>query len=680
MNSRSRMCIWKISKLLGCRYSGITTTVDIAGAFSSQPECARHRMVSTSNTRLQVNVFWPQTIPSRPTVRAVSSGRSLGLTRHWLQMTSSSSKQRRSYGSKAPETETVADIAKVLSEIEKRGEYEVPDLKVSDFPDLTSALHPSSECLDKHIKDWLLKHDLQTYFGSSQAFEKYLAFKCHHMVLRFFHDASVEKAAWACYWSEILFIADDLVDESSDGHNAEVTIPKFLEFFLIMLWSFPREMQAVYELLDFLNHVPELRQRSRELLDKTVSESLLLPGTEYPYKLSPLGSAFRESWIMAARERSTEYMQQFGSRFQECLVAAIKDGMNPHIDKVPTFEEFMGWSSVSVGTRFWASMAGHIYDAPLPNEVFFGPNVQQMLIQTSSAVRLINDLYSVRKDLKSTELNAVSVLAYHLNCSLVEASHEVIKELMKRHTNMRALNARIERETPAEDLPGVRQLVKVCFSELGGSIDFYKNCPRYHQKFSKQDAEATPAPFKEDFMRLKARTLLCTVIRAPTVKADKQWDPSLVIYLFEQFFDVPGANSTDLLVSPLGGTFSNATWGTLGVAEFPIRLSADPSAPVIGNSPALFFFNKGPTSSIYKLITLETPKYKGTIFAVTEFQSSNPADPSLEAEFTVSGGTGSFRGSSGYIRVTAADVGEDHVTYKYEVYLSTCVRTPLMFQ
>ncbi|KAL3691982.1 hypothetical protein R1sor_005633 [Riccia sorocarpa] len=157
--------------------------------------------------------------------------------------------------------------------------------------------------------------------------------------------------------------------------------------------------------------------------------------------------------------------------------------------------------------------------------------------------------------------------------------------------------------------------------------------------------------------------LLCTVIRAPAVRADKQWDPSLVIYLFEQFFDVPGANSTDLIVAPPGGTLS---WGSLGVADFPVRLSADPSAPVIGNSPAVFYAKKGPGLpglGIYKLITLETPKYKGTIFSAGDF--TNPTgDPSWEEEFTVSGGTGSFRGAGGYIRVTLVDSAKDKATYK----------------
>ncbi|KAL3687176.1 hypothetical protein R1sor_013485 [Riccia sorocarpa] len=127
--------------------------------------------------------------------------------------------------------------------------------------------------------------------------------------------------------------------------------------------------------------------------------------------------------------------------------------------------------------------------------------------------------------------------------------------------------------------------------------------------------------------------LLCTVIRASTVKADKQWDPSLVIYLFDQqwpfflrptngtslyrnqsttvktdkqwdpslvtylfdqlldvfdqlldvfdqLFDMPGNEFHRPARLTPGGDYLKRDTGTLGVAKFPVRLSADPSSNI----------------------------------------------------------------------------------------------------
>ncbi|KAL2622084.1 hypothetical protein R1flu_002289 [Riccia fluitans] len=183
------------------------------------------------------------------------------------------------------------------------------------------------------------------------------------------------------------------------------------------------------------------------------------------------------------------------------------------------------------------------------------------------------------------------------------------------------------------------------------------------------------ASYASPIVLILAFALLCSL---STVRSDRERDPSLVIYLFEQFFDVPGANSTDIIAVPPGGSLASATFGYLGVAEFPVRASSDPTAPVIGKSPGFFFPNKEPLNlSIFKLITLDTEQYKGTLFSASDFKVLR--NLTSETELTVSGGTGSFRDASGYITVTAVDIGPDHATYKYAVYLSTCRRTPLMF-
>ncbi|KAL2622184.1 hypothetical protein R1flu_002389 [Riccia fluitans] len=120
--------------------------------------------------------------------------------------------------------------------------------------------------------------------------------------------------------------------------------------------------------------------------------------------------------------------------------------------------------------------------------------------------------------------------------------------------------------------------------------------------------------------------------------------------------------------------------GNLAVAEMPLRASADPADPIIGNSPAIFFPQKKSLHfTVFKMFTLSTELYKGTVFASSDFDFNVLTDFVSEVYFVVGGGTESFRDVSGYIALTLVNSTSVSKVYKNDVYLSTCVRTPLSF-
>ncbi|KAL2622182.1 hypothetical protein R1flu_002387 [Riccia fluitans] len=178
-------------------------------------------------------------------------------------------------------------------------------------------------------------------------------------------------------------------------------------------------------------------------------------------------------------------------------------------------------------------------------------------------------------------------------------------------------------------------------------------------------------------MLLPIFLLLCSLSGFPSVRCD---DPSFTVYMFEQFVTVDGTNATNIIASPSDGDVTAMVWGNLAVAEMPVRASADPADPIIGNSPALFFPQKKSLHfTVFKMVTLSTELYKGTLFVSSDFDFNVLTDFVSEVYFVVGGGTGSFRDVSGYIAVTLVNSTSVSRVYKYDAYLSTCVRTSVTF-
>ncbi|BBN12026.1 protein MpDIR37 [Marchantia polymorpha subsp. ruderalis] len=141
----------------------------------------------------------------------------------------------------------------------------------------------------------------------------------------------------------------------------------------------------------------------------------------------------------------------------------------------------------------------------------------------------------------------------------------------------------------------------------------------------------------------------------------------LEFYLHEQFVSEPGYPATDLLAASATGNTSTYAFGNLGVSEQVIREGVSNTSTIIGRAPGTFQPNKQyRTFALYKLLTLQTKEWNGTLVVFSDWASEAHSN-----EWTVVGGTGTFRMKRGYAINTkaAGGAGTPSITFLWEVYL-----------
>ncbi|KAG6551809.1 hypothetical protein Mapa_006626 [Marchantia paleacea] len=141
----------------------------------------------------------------------------------------------------------------------------------------------------------------------------------------------------------------------------------------------------------------------------------------------------------------------------------------------------------------------------------------------------------------------------------------------------------------------------------------------------------------------------------------------LEFYLHEQFVSEPGYPATDLLVASATGNTSTYAFGNLGISEQVIREGVSNTSTIIGRAPGTYQPNmEERTFALYKLLTLQTQEWNGTLVVFSDWLSDAASN-----EWTVVGGTGTFRMMRGYAINTkaAGGAGTNSITFKWEVFL-----------
>ncbi|KAG6551822.1 hypothetical protein Mapa_006640 [Marchantia paleacea] len=141
----------------------------------------------------------------------------------------------------------------------------------------------------------------------------------------------------------------------------------------------------------------------------------------------------------------------------------------------------------------------------------------------------------------------------------------------------------------------------------------------------------------------------------------------LEFYLHEQFVSEPGYPATDLLAASATGNTSTYAFGNLGISEQVIREGVSNTSAIIGRAPGTYQPNmEERTFALYKLLTLQTQEWNGTLVVFSDWLSDAASN-----EWTVVGGTGTFRMMRGYVINTkaAGGAGTNSITFKWEVFL-----------
>jgi len=162
-----------------------------------------------------------------------------------------------------------------------------------------------------------------------------------------------------------------------------------------------------------------------------------------------------------------------------------------------TFTMFVSWTAYAAWRHAgkyppaWEYLAARQHDSfytsmtlidvlgayELPANLFYEPRVRQAAIQAGTAAVLVNDLYSVTKDLAddSPPCNMVLLVAGDRACSIQEATeitvnlhNDIVRDFQSAHDTLRAVAS-----------PELQRFLHGLRSWMGGGFEWHSTSPRY---------------------------------------------------------------------------------------------------------------------------------------------------------------------------------------------------------
>ncbi|KAI8691143.1 Terpene synthase [Fusarium sp. Ph1] len=189
--------------------------------------------------------------------------------------------------------------------------------------------------------------------------------------------------------------------------------------------------------------------------------------------------------------------QVFGSRF--CETAPVDQRRRLHYEirafvtacaaeqklrlerRIPDFNSYMDLRLATIGGTMLCSLVPYATDEPLPAALASAPEIGRMWLQACILLSLLNDMLSLKKELRTDcAINAVSALV-EPGISL----DEIVAQLEQRmKTAVKEFDEAAERllqmAGPDEDLAGlVRRYIDGCRATVTGTLEFTLTSPRY---------------------------------------------------------------------------------------------------------------------------------------------------------------------------------------------------------
>jgi 2-methylisoborneol synthase len=176
-----------------------------------------------------------------------------------------------------------------------------------------------------------------------------------------------------------------------------------------------------------------------------------------------------------------------------------RDGTPSQVQRVcySTFSMFVSWTAYAAWRHTneyppaWEYLAARQHDSfytsmtlidvlggyEVPANLYYEPHVRRAAIQAGTASVLVNDLYSVAKDLadENPPCNMVLLIAGDRNCSIEEATeitvqlhNDLVHEFQAGHEKLQAVPA-----------PELQRFLRGLRSWMGGGFEWHSTSPRY---------------------------------------------------------------------------------------------------------------------------------------------------------------------------------------------------------
>jgi 2-methylisoborneol synthase len=198
-----------------------------------------------------------------------------------------------------------------------------------------------------------------------------------------------------------------------------------------------------------------------------------------------LDETLRGDRVLVALRSGTEYLTRYGTPAQVQRICYSTFAMFVswtayaawrHADKYPPAWEYL---AARQHDSFYTSMT--LIDVlggyELPANVYYEPEVRRAAIQAGTAAVLVNDLYSVTKDLADEKppCNMVLQIAADRGCSIEEAT-EITVGL---HNDLVHDFQDLHRQLQAVPSPELQRFLLGLRAWMGGSFEWHSTSPRY---------------------------------------------------------------------------------------------------------------------------------------------------------------------------------------------------------
>ncbi|BBN06507.1 protein MpMTPSL18 [Marchantia polymorpha subsp. ruderalis] len=288
-----------------------------------------------------------------------------------------------------------------------------------------------------------------------------------------------------------------LTPEYTDIANdwlASFGVDKELDMSLVLLWNDPenkRLLERLNSILDRLMATEASRKRLQlhtfhadMVHARNKSKSLL------DVKMGAFASALRDMWLEYIEAVPAEFASREAELLLDYLSACLWEQQNRKTREEITIPDFITLrrSTVCVMPLFVCTdlIIEHkrrkFAISHLPNSIFYGENMQNLLAASADCIAWHNDAFSFQKEIfrDGDVHNLVQIVSQQYIChSHTQAGALVIEILHDRIAEMELAYEKLKSEASPEFHPAIDRYMKTCRDWIPGTHEFHTTTLRY---------------------------------------------------------------------------------------------------------------------------------------------------------------------------------------------------------
>ncbi|KAL3682205.1 hypothetical protein R1sor_000227 [Riccia sorocarpa] len=314
--------------------------------------------------------------------------------------------------------------------------------------------------------------------------------KCPELMAFCFPDVEDRDFLWLAKFLSIIYAIDTKMDESEFKYSPDKACATVLGVTLALLWYNPVDERLLEHLKPLFDCITTDESRA---LVKVFHEDLLHArnGTKnlMDVEMTAFASAYREVWMEYCEAVPSEFLMRHAYPIQDFLMGCIIEANNRKAGhKMKKVEEY-------VALRRWTSCVppfiicsdlfiSRMQVTHIPNSLFYGSEMQRLLLANDDVVSWHNDIFSVYKEviIAADDYNLVNVLCEELNCaSYTEAGRIALQMVQDRIADMECACEQLMALAPPAYQPAIERYIASCRDLVSGTNQFHMTSARYKQ-------------------------------------------------------------------------------------------------------------------------------------------------------------------------------------------------------